>query len=244
MRSRYYHAYEDRYRRVYQQGVEYWSNDPEELATTTRQLDAFLAEYSLSPSTATVIEFGCGEGHLARHLAENGFSYVGVDVSESALAKARQRVGQSDHVRFMHGDVTALVGLATDAFDVGIDNFCLQMLVVDADRRAYLSEIRRLLKPRGYAYFHQILQAGRFTSKVGSFEAYVAQFSGDYVTCEDREAFTGGQKRNIRLPRVPARFDNLEGYREELIRSGFRVEKLLDLGNRCVIHARAVEAEA
>jgi len=38
-----------------------------------------------------VLEIGCGFGHLTDSLRQQGFSAVGVDVSETAVAKARQK---------------------------------------------------------------------------------------------------------------------------------------------------------
>lgn len=38
-----------------------------------------------------VLEIGCGFGHLTDYLREQGFSAVGVDVSKTAVAKARKK---------------------------------------------------------------------------------------------------------------------------------------------------------
>lgn len=63
--EKYYHVYEDRYRRVYSQGIEYWSGDPAETDETILLVDEFLEHYSLHPGRASIIEFGCGEGNIA-----------------------------------------------------------------------------------------------------------------------------------------------------------------------------------
>lgn len=236
--SRYYSAYESRYRQVYRQGVEYWADDPRELASATGQLDRFLSAYSLHPDTSVLIEFGCGEGNLARHLVEKGFAYCGIDISESALRKARARIGASDQARFLHGDVLSLSSVRSGSFDAGIDNFCLQMLVVDSDRAAYLSEVLRVIKPGGCAFFHEILQEARYGHRIDSFQDYVALSGFDGTALEAREAYSGGKRTEILLPRVPSRFNDLEGYRDELTGAGFRVERLLDRGHQCVVYAR------
>jgi len=38
-----------------------------------------------------VVEIGCGFGHLTDSLRQQGFSAVGIDVAETAVAKARER---------------------------------------------------------------------------------------------------------------------------------------------------------
>jgi 2-polyprenyl-3-methyl-5-hydroxy-6-metoxy-1,4-benzoquinol methylase len=44
-----------------------------------------LFAYGEIPKTGEVLELGCGEGHLARLLAEKGYSVLGVDISPTAL---------------------------------------------------------------------------------------------------------------------------------------------------------------
>lgn len=73
--DKYYTLYEDRYRRVYEQGIEYWSADPEEIAREINNIEQFLNYTGCHPSTTSIIEFGCGEGYLAKYLLECGFRY-------------------------------------------------------------------------------------------------------------------------------------------------------------------------
>jgi 2-polyprenyl-3-methyl-5-hydroxy-6-metoxy-1,4-benzoquinol methylase len=42
------------------------------------------------PAGAEVLDVGCGNGVIARSLGEEGFTVTGIDVSEKAIAKARQ----------------------------------------------------------------------------------------------------------------------------------------------------------
>lgn len=233
----YYEAYDDRYRCVYAQGVEYWTNDPDEIATTSAQLDAFLARGPGRLADCAVVEFGCGEGHLAEHLDGKVRSYLGVDLSEAALAKARQRVGASSAARFVRADVTMLNDLPSDAFDVGIDNFCLHMLVTDPDRRAYLTEARRVLRSGGRLYVHAMAQSQRIDGTIDTFEQFLTEHPMDLASPERREAFSRGVSRTIELPRLPARFNTPEGYTIELTHAGFAVDHCASAGHGVILYA-------
>lgn len=57
-----------------------------------------------------VVEFGCGEGHLARRVDPASYrSYVGYDIAEVAVARARELAG-TDRCRFEVLDCTAWDG--------------------------------------------------------------------------------------------------------------------------------------
>lgn len=71
--KKYYNSYEDRYKRTYSQGVEYWTSDPIEIRDSIDKLEVFLRYYTLSPKGAKIVEFGCSEGHLAQYLIQKGY---------------------------------------------------------------------------------------------------------------------------------------------------------------------------
>jgi SAM-dependent methyltransferase len=237
----YYQAYDDRYRSVYAQGCRYWTSAPPELADTTAKLQQFLDRWGLRPGRHGLIEFGCGEGHLARYLLERGYRYCGVDLSSAGLAKARERVadlappGES----FVLGDITSLPALADGAFDAALDNFCLHMLVADGDRRRYLREVRRLLAPGGLAYFHENHTDRPLPGPVATFEDFVAQTGFAPSVVDDRTVWTEAGPRTIRLTRVPFRALDEAGHRRELAAAGLEMRHFArDESSLCVIHAR------
>jgi cyclopropane fatty-acyl-phospholipid synthase-like methyltransferase len=96
--------------------------------------------------SGTVLDAGCATGHNALYLASRGYSVVGVDVSPSAIDRARSRA--SAHglaVEFLHGDVRELAGWV-DRFDTVVDIGCLHSLR-DADRESYVSALHRACRP-------------------------------------------------------------------------------------------------
>ena len=68
----------------------------------------------------SILDLGCGPGNTANEVAINAYeSYVGVDISEEALSKARRRTareGRSEKNAFVQGDFVKYV--PTEKFDV------------------------------------------------------------------------------------------------------------------------------
>lgn len=229
----YYQAYERRYRRVYEQGIPFWTAFPDEVATVKAYIDTFWAYYGLAVEAA-VLDCGCGEGYLAEHFVGKGYSYTGIDCSQAAIDKARGRI-TSDAAAFEVGDITRMPMFSDDCFDAAVDVYCMQMLVTDPDRRAYLSQVRRVLRPGGRFFFLQITQPRRFEGTVETFEEYMTRFEPDYETDEPREAYVNGETKTIHLNRVPSRFDSPEGYRDELANAGFQVDSVQEVEMGCVV---------
>ncbi len=238
--EKYYRAYEDRYRRVYGQGVDYWTADPDEIATVIKHLNQFFQDTGITPGFGSIVEFGCGEGFLAEYLLSKGYSYLGIDLSPSALEKARHRVRGYDS-KFILGDITDLSDIQADSFDIGLDNFCLHMLVTDEDREKYLAEIHRVLKSSGRVWFHEMGQASQFREKIKSFEDFLAKHPMDLDTCEARPAYTPQGVMTVYLPRLCARFNNCDGYREEIEKAGLKVDLVKARASGIVIYARKVD---
>ncbi len=68
----------------------------------------------------SILDIGCGSGNTATELAATAYqTYLGVDISEAALAKARKRIeecGRKDKNRFVCGDLLTYV--PTGQFDL------------------------------------------------------------------------------------------------------------------------------
>lgn len=235
----YYLAYDQRYRRVYAQGVEFWTAHPDEIRETTESLDAFLREgCSADP---LVLECGCGEGHLAVHLIEQGFRYIGVDISPTAIDKARKRVAQCTarvEPVFKVADSTGMNFIQDASIDILVDNYHFHMLVTDGDRQRYLGEAHRVLRNGGRAYLRENLQSEGAIGPVANHEDYLEKTWPDLATEEDREAWQDGKVVQIRLPRVPARANSREGYVAELEAARFQVQLFRACRSTCVLHVQ------
>jgi SAM-dependent methyltransferase len=100
---------------------------------------------------STVLEFGCGPGFFAPYLAARGASVTGIDISETAIAQARERAAEQG----VSGNLTLEV-MNAEALEFPAHSFDLVCGVailhhLDLDR-AY-GEIARTLKPGGRAVF-------------------------------------------------------------------------------------------
>lgn len=97
----------------------------------------------------TILEIGCGTGHLARYLLDAGYDYTGYDLSEDMLDIARTE--NPDGV-FIQGDMREIKLDRT--FDtVLITGRTFIHLIEDDDIYRTLDSVRTILEPGGYLIF-------------------------------------------------------------------------------------------
>ena len=99
----------------------------------------------------TILDIGCGTGRLGYAMRkEHTGKYIGTDILQDMLDYARDRIGRSDW-RYLLSSAPP-IPLA----DASVDIICLFSVfthLLDEDVFRYLIEIRRLLKPDGFAVF-------------------------------------------------------------------------------------------
>lgn len=102
-------------------------------------------------SQMSVIDVGGGTSRLVDVLLDRGHRDVVVlDVSETALAAARQRLGSgADHVTWVHADVQSWP--PPRRLDVWHDRAVLHFLTTPADQSAYLATLRAATHPGSIA---------------------------------------------------------------------------------------------
>ena len=144
--------FDDQYRSLRGQGHGGWGGAKFQarLAGWRRELSTLLATSSFPSKGSHVLELGCGNGAVASLFAESGYHVSGVDISNSAIAWAReefQRRGLNGE--FFHADVAEGLTCFEDAkFDVVVDGNCLHCICGEARARAF-SGIRRVLVSGG-----------------------------------------------------------------------------------------------
>ncbi len=106
-----------------------------------RILDRFAAQMR---GKAVVCELGCGPGHVARYLQQEGVSICGMDLSAQMVAQARRLTPEID---FTQGDMTALD--VPDASWAGIIAFYSIIHIPRPQVVPTLREWRRVLRPGG-----------------------------------------------------------------------------------------------
>lgn len=130
-------GYDHLVRRVYNQGLE------------ARTISAAVAEVErCSPSS--LLEVGCGPGHLLEAVCERQAAQdiVGVDLSPYLLERARRRLSGSP-VRLVHADGLALPA-DEGAFDVVVSSHYVGHLPAHLRAEA-VGEIARVVRPGGHA---------------------------------------------------------------------------------------------
>ncbi len=232
----YFDLYEDRYRRLCEQGIEDWIYNPEELASTIKHIDDFLKYTHCKPSKTSIIEFGCGQGHMAKYLLGHGYRYLGIDISETAIQQAIKKTGTKGKNAFILADITELSQIPDNSYDVAIDNQCFHMLITDKHREKYLAEVKRILKNGVKVYFQENSQLDEFKENITSLQQFNKAFSDDQKAPTSYTAYVRGKQRKVELPRLPARANNEEGYRKELKAAGFTVEYFSKERNQCMIY--------
>ena len=104
-----------------------------------------------APRHAAIVDIGAGASRLVDALFDAGYSDLTVlDLSETALATARARLGQSGmKAEWIAADVTRWE--PQRKYDIWHDRAALHFLTDPSDQQAYVSCLKRALRPGGHA---------------------------------------------------------------------------------------------
>ena len=103
------------------------------------------------PDNAQVLELGCGAGGDALFFAKQGLSVVATDFSEVVITQNQKHVKQNNLV-FQAVDISQPLPFNDAEFDVVYAHLSLHYYN-DRDTRKIISEIHRVLKPKGILAF-------------------------------------------------------------------------------------------
>lgn len=84
-----------------------------------------------------VLELGCGEGHLTATLFANAASVLGIDISDTAISRAKLR-----GIRNAWFEVADILAISFEGFDVITAIECVYYLSAD-ERKAFFAKIKR-----------------------------------------------------------------------------------------------------
>jgi len=221
----YYEAYEERYKTVYEAGVDVWGHTAED-AFLSAWLTKWVDENDLRGKR--VIEFACGEGGSGVILSRLGCVYHGVDIAPSALAKAREKLSAYPDARLSHLDMVN--ELPNEMYDAALDVMGLHMLVTDADRAAYLRNAFQCLKPSApMLFFRESYRRDMVDASIASYAEWLAFTGDDYTAPQKRLARQNGMDIEVNIPMIPARALSESGYRREMEAAGFAVESFAEM---------------
>jgi uncharacterized protein YndB with AHSA1/START domain/ubiquinone/menaquinone biosynthesis C-methylase UbiE len=103
------------------------------------------------PRDAAIIDAGGGASRLADDLLDGGFANITVlDISGVALSAARARLGErATDVRWIESDLLG-APLAEHAYDLWHDRAVFHFMTSPDDRRAYVRQALRAIRPGGF----------------------------------------------------------------------------------------------
>jgi ubiquinone/menaquinone biosynthesis C-methylase UbiE len=121
---------------------ELWERLPDDLQAPDFALRAAFARANVQPGDR-VLDLGAGQGDLTAVLAAAGAHPLGVEVAEAAVRRARRR---HPELTFALAPIDGPLALEDGAFDVV---WASEVIEHVADTARWLSEVRRVLVPRG-----------------------------------------------------------------------------------------------
>ena len=100
---------------------------------------------------AAIIDVGGGASTLVDDLLDDGYTNLTVlDLSGAALSESQRRLGaRAASVRWMEADITR-AEFAPLSLDIWHDRAVFHFLTAEQDRRAYVRQVLRALKPGGH----------------------------------------------------------------------------------------------
>ena len=132
----------------------YRSKPTEQVSWFQIQADMSLAiirQTGLAPDDARIIDVGAGASVLVDNLLDAGYRRLTVlDIAEPALSVSKARLGErAGLVDWRVGDVTA-VDLPEAGFDIWHDRAVFHFLTREEDRRRYVTQVWRAVRPGGF----------------------------------------------------------------------------------------------
>lgn len=141
------------YEKEYHDNVDKWNEEREKIRSKFSkglfQIPLNDAWYSVDPEGKTVLDFGCGEGYATQRMLELGAAKVeAIDISEGMIEQARETNNNDERANFQVMNAEELT-FEDNQFDIVFGGAILHHLDLD---KAF-NEIKRVLKPNGYAVF-------------------------------------------------------------------------------------------
>jgi ubiquinone/menaquinone biosynthesis C-methylase UbiE len=104
------------------------------------------------PPQGNVLEIGCGLGRDSIFFAKHGYTVMGVDLSDVAINKNKEKFKKIPHLSFMQCDVAQGLPFKNSEFDVVYARLSLHYFT-DKVTQEVFTEIRRVLSKNGVLCF-------------------------------------------------------------------------------------------
>ena len=141
MERKYYEAYDDRYRQVHSQNLQWFYDDPTPIVMET------IHKFNIRQDQ-TILELGCGEGRDAAPLLNQGYSLLATDISPAAISYAQKKWPEfADHFSVLD----CIDDEIAEEYDFIYAIAVIHMFVEDSDREQFYTFIREHLNSNGIA---------------------------------------------------------------------------------------------
>ena len=126
--------------------------------TPETSLDFF--RYYHVPKTARIIDIGGGDSLLVDHLLADGYQNITVlDISEAAISRAKQRLGQNaNKVTWIVADASSFSPV--EKYDFWHDRAAFHFLTEEAEISSYIQTAQQAIHPAGNFVFGTFLENG------------------------------------------------------------------------------------
>ncbi len=121
-----------------------------------RLLVQWVREQEIKGAGKSALVVGCGLGHDAEYVAQQGFNTVAFDIAATAIHVVHQRFPDSD-VQYLTADLLAPPAQWRESFDLVVESLTVQALP-DPPRRAAIARVAQMVKPGGTLV---VIAAGR-----------------------------------------------------------------------------------
>lgn len=171
-----------------------------------------------------VCDLACGQGWIARELAQRGACVTGIDLAENLLAIARLHEKQTPlGIDYVHGNAHDALELPHGDFDGCI---CVMALMNLDDIPGVFQTVHRILKPGGWFVFaitHPCFQTPG-AQWITTPEGKSARIVSDYFT---ERIWTSGSSKGVRS-RVGEHHRMLSTYFNALVAAGLVFERMVE----------------
>ena len=141
MTRNYYEAYDDRYRQIHSQNLQWFYDDP------TPIVQKMMEKFGITKDQK-LLELGCGEGRDACPLLKQGYDLLATDISPAAIQYAQKKWPEySDHFEVLD----CISGEIAQKFHFIYAVAVVHMLVEDHHRNAVDAFLHNHLVPDGVA---------------------------------------------------------------------------------------------
>jgi 2-polyprenyl-3-methyl-5-hydroxy-6-metoxy-1,4-benzoquinol methylase len=215
---------------VWNQNADYWVKNVRFGKDRIRDifLNPLFFEFLGSVANLRILDLGCGEGNVTRHLRRSGALVTGIDISDQMIAAAREAERESPlGIEYKLQSICTLDDIEDRAYDCVVST----MVLMDSPRlNDVVRSVGRVLRPGGSFYFtviHPCFWACGWpwpAAKRTGTELAIRYWSKEpYTEGMDFKLLAQGEKPGLTVLRFPYR---LEDYVDCLSTNGFRMRQL------------------